>query len=172
MVDFIHNNKIKYGVEAICTILPITPSTYYRHLDLAENPDKRSKRALHDEHYAKEIKRIWCDSSGRYGIRKVWEQLKKEGHCVARCRVARLMQKLDIQGVWRGKTKKPHEAKMIKDVQMIWLNVILQHNIPITFGWSISPIFRPIQVGCIRHLSLIRESQLFNSLKYKGHNPI
>lgn len=70
-----------------------------------KNPDKRSKRALHDEYYAKEIKRIWCDSSGRYGVRKVWEQLKKEGYSIARCRIARLMQQLDIQGVWRGKNK-------------------------------------------------------------------
>ncbi|MEB3752735.1 IS3 family transposase [Acinetobacter sp. MD2(2019)] len=92
MVDFIHNNKIRYSVEGICKILPITPSTYYRHLYLNDHPDKRSKRALHDEHYAEEIKRIWRDSSGRYGIRKVWEQLKKEGYSIARCRVARLMQ--------------------------------------------------------------------------------
>ena len=105
MVDFIHNHKVRYGVEFICTILPISVSTYYRHLDLNENPDKRSKRALHDEHFANEIKRIWRDSSGRYGVRKVWEQLKKEGYSIARCRVARLMQQLEIQGVWRGKNK-------------------------------------------------------------------
>ncbi len=34
MVDFIHNNKELYGVEAICRILPIAASTYYRTLDL------------------------------------------------------------------------------------------------------------------------------------------
>ena len=105
MVDFIHNHKVRYGVELICSILPIAVSTYYRHLDFNENPDKRSKRALHDEHFAKEIKRIWRDSCGRYGIGKVWEQLSKEGYCIARCRVARLMQQLGIQGVWRGKNK-------------------------------------------------------------------
>ena len=105
MVDFIHNHKVRYGVELICSILPIAVSTYYRHLDLNENPDKRSKRALHDEHFAKEIKRIWRDSCGRYGIRKVWEQLRKEGYCIARCRVARLMKQLGIQGVWRGMNK-------------------------------------------------------------------
>ena len=33
MVDFIHNNKDLYGVDAICRILPIAASTYYRTLD-------------------------------------------------------------------------------------------------------------------------------------------
>ncbi|EXC35909.1 putative transposase, partial [Acinetobacter baumannii 99063] len=66
---FIHNNKELYGVEAICRILPIAPSTYYRTLDLCENPEHRAKRDLHDLHHAEEIKRIWKESSGRYGVR-------------------------------------------------------------------------------------------------------
>ena len=64
MVDFIHNNKELYGVEAICRILPIAPSTYYRTLDLADNPEHRAKRDLHDLHHAEQIKRIWKESSG------------------------------------------------------------------------------------------------------------
>ncbi|AZC03068.1 IS3-like element ISAba19 family transposase [Acinetobacter baumannii] len=105
MVDFIHNNKDRYGVEAICRILPIAPSTYYRTLDLTDNPEHRAKRDLHDEYHAEQIKRIWKESSGRYGVRKVWQKLKREGYVIARCTVARLMQKLGIQGVWRGKNK-------------------------------------------------------------------
>ncbi|WP_373686129.1 IS3 family transposase [Acinetobacter sp. YH12021] len=105
MVDFIHNNKALYGIEAICRILPIAASTYYRTLDLADNPEHRAKRDLHDLHHAEQIKRIWKESSGRYGVRKVWQQLKREGYVIARCTVARLMQKLGIQGVWRGKNK-------------------------------------------------------------------
>ena len=103
MVDFIHNNKDLYGVDAICRILPIAASTYYRTLDLADNPEHRAKRDLHDEHHAEQIKRIWKESSGRYGVRKVWQKLKREGYVIARCTVARLMQNLEIQGVWRGK---------------------------------------------------------------------
>ena len=52
MVDFIHNNKALYGVDAICRILPIAAATYYRALDLAENPEHRAKRDLHDLHHA------------------------------------------------------------------------------------------------------------------------
>ncbi len=55
MVDFIHNNKDRYGVEAICRILPIAPSTYYRTLDLTDNPEHRAKRDLHDEYHAEQI---------------------------------------------------------------------------------------------------------------------
>ena len=103
MVDFIHHNKDRYGVEAICRILPIAASTYYRALDLVDNPEHRAKRDLHDVHHAEQIKRIWKESSGRYGVRKVWQKLKREGYIIARCTVARLMQNLEIQGVWRGK---------------------------------------------------------------------
>ncbi|EXC36368.1 HTH-like domain protein, partial [Acinetobacter baumannii 99063] len=119
MVDFIHNNKDRYGVEAICRILPIAPSTYYRTLDLCmrstldlcENPEHRAKRDLHDLHHAEEIKRIWKESSGRYGVRKVWQKLKREGYIIARCTVARLMKKLGIQGVWRGKNKQTTRSR-------------------------------------------------------------
>ena len=84
MVDFIHNNKALYGVEAICRILPIALSTYYRTLDLTVEKhcfarEHRAKRDLHDFHHAEQIKRIWKESSGRYGARKVWQQLKREG---------------------------------------------------------------------------------------------
>lgn len=111
MVDFIHVHKAHYGVEAICKILPIAASTYYRQCDLAEHAEKRSKRALDDQHYVEQIKRVWQESAGRYGIRKVWEQLKQEGYCVACCTIARLMQQLDIQGVWRGKGKRTTRSR-------------------------------------------------------------
>ena len=116
MVDFIHNNKALYGVEAICRILPIALSTYYRTLDLTVEKhcfarEHRAKRDLHDFHHAEQIKRIWKESSGRYGVRKVWQQLKREGYVIARCTVARLMQKLGIQGVWRGKNKQTTRSR-------------------------------------------------------------
>ena len=82
MVDFIHNNKALYGVGAICRILLVAGSTYYRTLDLTVNPEHRAKRDRHDKHYAEQIKRIWKESSGRYGVRKVWQQLKREGYVI------------------------------------------------------------------------------------------
>lgn len=124
MVDFIQNNKVLYGVEAICKILPISPSTYYRQLDLTENPEKRSKRDLHDQYYAKQIKRIWQESAGRYGIRKVWQQLKQEGYSVARCTVSRLMQQLEIQ---EALLRKGSRAKCVSGPWGVRTGCLLAH---------------------------------------------
>ena len=51
MVDFIDDHKPQYGVEPICRVLPIAPSTYYRTKDLNDNPEKRSQRSQHDDFY-------------------------------------------------------------------------------------------------------------------------
>ncbi len=106
MVKFIDDERATYGVELICKVLPITPSTYYAHKDQQANPEKQSKRMQNDAYTLKQIKQIWQDSGCRYGARKVWQQLKKDGfNAIARCTVERLMQQAGIQGVWRGKGK-------------------------------------------------------------------
>ncbi|WP_201502625.1 IS3 family transposase [Psychrobacter cibarius] len=105
MIHFIDDNKHLYGVELICRVLPIAPSTYYRVQALSDNPHKRSLRSQHDAYYIGEIKRIWRDSKCRYGARKVWQQMKADGLKVARCTVERLMKQYGMQGVWRGKSK-------------------------------------------------------------------
>ena len=100
MVKFIDDEKDNYGVESICRILPIAPSTYYRIKDEQENPEKQSRRKQSDKHLIEQIKQIWQDSGCRYGIRKVWHKLKQEGlPKLARCTVERLMKQMGIQGV-------------------------------------------------------------------------
>ena len=105
MVHFIDEHKDEYGVELICRVLPTAPSTYYRAKDLADNPEKCSKRHQHDHYLLDEIMRIWQDSKCSYGARRFWEQLKTAGIKVARCTIERLMRQYEIQGVWRGKGK-------------------------------------------------------------------
>ena len=105
MVQFINDNRLEYGVEPICRVLPIAPSTYHRAKDLEDCPEKRSLRSRHDDLYISEIRRIWTDSKCRYGARKVWQQMKADGIHVARCTVERLMKQYGLQGVWRGKGK-------------------------------------------------------------------
>ncbi len=105
MVDFIDDHRDSYGVEQICRVLPIAPSTYYRAKYLSDNPHKRSLHRQHDEFYLSEIKRIWQDSKFRYGARKVWQQMKADGIKSARCTIERLMKKHCLQGVWRGQNK-------------------------------------------------------------------
>ncbi len=171
MVDFIHNNKDLYGVEAICKILPIAPSTYYRQLDLTENPEKRSKRDLHDVHHAEQIKRIWKESSGRYGVRKVWQQLKREGYIVARCTVARLMQNLGIQGVWRGKNKQTTRSRddQKRADDLVKRNFNADQPDPceaMLLRWVTLPIFKLIQAGYIPHLLLMCSHEQLLDGKY------
>ena len=103
MVKFIDDEKEKYGVEPICRILPIAPSTYYRIKDEQDNPEKQSHRKQSDKHLMAQIKQIWQASGCRYGIRKVWHKLKQDGMPkLGRCTVERLMKQLGIQGVWRA----------------------------------------------------------------------
>ncbi|WP_097374434.1 IS3 family transposase [Pacificitalea manganoxidans] len=107
MVDFIEAHKDAHGVEPICTVLPIAPSTYYDHLAKRADPMRLSDRARRDAALRPEIKRVWEENYKVYGVRKVWRQLVREGFDVARCTVARLMRDMDIQGIIRGK---PHRT--------------------------------------------------------------
>ena len=106
MIAFIEDHRDDLGVEPICKVLPIAQSTFYAHAAIARNPDLASDRAKRDADLSPEVKRVWEQNNEVYGIRKVWHQLQREEFSVARCTVARLMKRLDIQGVIRGKVQK------------------------------------------------------------------
>ena len=103
MVAFIDDHREEYGVEPICKVLPIAPSTYYAHLRWRREPELRSARAKRDEELTAEIQRVWEDNRGLYGHRKVWRQLCREEVAVARCTVQRLMKRQGLSGVVRGR---------------------------------------------------------------------
>lgn len=103
MVDFIEENKAVYGVEPICQMLPIAPSTYYDQLGQRRDPTKRCERAKRDDELRAKIERVWRENQdGVYGAEKVWRQLGREKHRVARCTVERLMRQLGLRGAVRG----------------------------------------------------------------------
>ena len=101
MIAYINQNRHRYGVEPICRLLPIAPSTYH---DATRRPS--SARALRDHQLKVEITRVHAEHFGVYGARKVWRQLHREGIAVARCTVERLMRQLGLQGVRRGKPRR------------------------------------------------------------------
>ena len=103
MIAFIEDHREVYGVEPICRVLPIAPSTCHRHAAQRRDPDRRSVRARRDEVLSQSIRRVFAENFEVYGARKVWRQLRREGVDVARCTVERLMQRLGLQGVMRGK---------------------------------------------------------------------
>jgi len=101
MIAYIDANKDRFGVEPICQLLPIAPSSYYQAR--RRPPSTRRRR---DQELKVEIRRVYDDNFGVYGARKVWRQLHREGIAVARCTVERLMHELGLQGVRRGKARR------------------------------------------------------------------
>ena len=103
MIAFIDDHRAVYGVEPICNVLPIAPSTYHDHVAKRADPSRLSDRARRDLGLKTEIERVFGENFEVYGARKVWRQLNREGIAVARCTVERLMAGLGLQGVIRGK---------------------------------------------------------------------
>ena len=115
MTEFIEENRDPYGVESICSVLPIAPSTFYEHQIRWRNPDRLPTRAKRDAALRGEIDRVWRENRRVYGAPKVWKQLNREHIPVARCTVERLMRDMGLRGVVRGKkpqTTIPDEAAL------------------------------------------------------------
>ncbi len=103
MIAFIDDHRAVYGVEPICRVLPIAPSTYRAHAARRADPAKLPPRARRDAALRVEIRRVFDENFRVYGVRKVWRQLAREGIPVARCTVARLMRAIGLAGAVRGK---------------------------------------------------------------------
>ena len=101
MTRYIDCNKATFGIEPICRLLPIAPSTYYEARSRAP-----SARRLRDTELKVQIARVHAANFGVYGARKVWRQLNREGTPVARCTVQRLMREMGLRGAVRGKTRR------------------------------------------------------------------
>jgi putative transposase len=101
MIAYIDRNKERFGVEPICALMPLAPSTYHDRRGRPPSP-----RSLRDEQLGTEIARVHAENFGVYGARKLWRQLHREGIVVARCTVERLMRELGLEGIRRGKTRR------------------------------------------------------------------
>ena len=100
---FIDQHRERFGVEPICKWLRIAPSAYWRHAARQRDPALRSARSRRDEFLIPHIQQVWDANLRVYGADKVWKQLQREGVAVARCTVERLMRRLGLRGVRRGK---------------------------------------------------------------------
>jgi putative transposase len=106
MTPFIDDHLDDYGVEPICQLLPIAPSTYYEQKAREADPSKLPERAVRDKDLCEQIERVWKENFGVYGARKVWRQLLREDVDVARCTVERLMRQMGLEGARRGRRYK------------------------------------------------------------------
>jgi putative transposase len=103
MIAFIDDHRDVYGVEPICRVLPIAPSTYRSHAARRRDPARLPARAKRDAALKVELRRVFEENFSVYGVRKVWRQLQREGFDVARCTVERLMRAMGLRGAVRGK---------------------------------------------------------------------
>ncbi len=92
-----------YGVESICAQLPIASSTYNEVKARVTDPQRRPVRAQRDAVLCAEITRVSHANRRVYGVKKVWKQITREAILVARCSAARLMWRLGLRGVVRGR---------------------------------------------------------------------
>ena len=106
MIAFIDDHRDAHGVEPICAVLPIAPSTYHAHVAQRRDPARLSPRAKRDAVLCEKIRRVFDENFAVYGARKVWRQLTREGEGVARCTVERLMRAMGLAGAVRGKPVK------------------------------------------------------------------
>ena len=106
MIAFIDDHRGEHGVEPICAVLPIAPSTYHNHAARRADPSLLPRRATRDAGLMPLVARVFEENFEVYGVRKVWRQLQREGQEVARCTIERLMQSMGLQGVIRGKPVK------------------------------------------------------------------
>ena len=95
----ISEHRVSWGVEPICRVLQIAPSSYYATIGRPV-----SARQRRDENLQVAIRRVWDAHRQVYGADQVWAQLNREGTVVARCTVERLMRELGLRGVVRGKS--------------------------------------------------------------------
>ena len=106
MIAFIKVHRHVCGVEPICRVLQIAPSTFYAHLAVERDPDLASDRAKRGAGLRPEMKRVWEENREVYGARKLWHAMKREDFDIARCTVERLMRDIGIEGVRHGKKVK------------------------------------------------------------------
>jgi putative transposase len=99
-VKFIARHRCRFGVEPICQVLEVAPSTYYAAASRLPSP-----RRQEDERLKPEVSRVHAQNLDVYGVRKVWRQMHREGFTTGRDRIARLMRELHLAGARRGKKK-------------------------------------------------------------------
>jgi len=97
-VEFVDTHRDEFGVESICDTLQVAPSTYY-----AAKRRVPSARALRDQLMMPILLALWVTNRKLYGAHKLWKAAKRDGHDIGRDQVARLMKRLDITGVTRGR---------------------------------------------------------------------
>ena len=153
MIAFIDDHREVHGVEPICKVLPIAPSTYHAHVAKRTDPKKLSTRAKQDLALTPEIARVFAENFDVYGVRKVWRQLQRESFDVARCTVERLMRGIGLRGVIRGKPVRTTISDKAAPCPLDHVNRQFHAPRRMRCGSRISPTSRPGPALSMSHSS-------------------
>lgn len=102
IVDYIDGHREEFGVESICKVMQIAPSTYYAAKRRQLAP---SDRAVRDVAMMQVLMVLWVANKKVYGAHKLWKAARRAGHDIGRDQTARLMRELDIRGISRRRKK-------------------------------------------------------------------
>ncbi len=102
MVDYIDQQRHEFGVEPICKVMQVAPSTYYAAKRRALEP---CARAVRDAVMMQVLLALWIANRKIYGAHKLWLAARRAGHDIGRDQTARLMRELGIAGVSRRRKK-------------------------------------------------------------------
>jgi putative transposase len=102
IVGFIDEHRDVFGVEPICRVLQVAPSTYYAAKRRVVAP---SARAVRDVVMIQVLMVLWVANRKVYGAHKLWKAARRAGHDIGRDQVARLMRAMAIEGVSRQRRK-------------------------------------------------------------------
>ena len=137
MVGFIDAHRETYGVEPICAVLPIAPSTYYEQKARQADPRRQPARVQREARLRPEIQRVWQANRRVYGAKKVWKQLNRETIPVARCTVARLMRDLGLRGGCGGGGSGRRSPTRWRRARGTWWSGTSVRRGRISCGWRI-----------------------------------
>ncbi|WP_331756179.1 IS3 family transposase (plasmid) [Streptomyces anulatus] len=113
MIDHLRHRGL--GVDPVCRVLELSPSTYF-----ARKNRPKSARRLRDEQLMPLIEEVHAESGGTYGARRITRALGRKGVEVARCTVERLMAELGLEGVIRGRRRRPRFRSRRRRVRRTW----------------------------------------------------
>jgi putative transposase len=102
IVGFIDEHRQEFGVEPICRVLQVAPSTYYAAKKRMLAP---SARAVRDAVMMQVLMVLWVANRKVYGAHKLWKAARRAGHDIGRDQVARLMRQMEIEGISRRRRK-------------------------------------------------------------------
>ncbi len=146
MIAFIDDHRAVHGVEPICKLLPIAPSTYHAHLAKCDNPAKLSDRTRRDTALRIEVRRVNDANFRVYGVRKIWRQLWREAFDIARCTVARPMSAMGLAGVILGKPVRTPSAIARRHARWTGSTASSTRRHPVGIGSRTSPTFGTVRV--------------------------